>query len=260
MKKLGFIGMGNMASAILLGAVNSGYLKGEETIAFDLSAEKMADINAKCGMAPASSAVDVIKSSQVVLLAVKPIHVETVLAECRDVLKDKTLLSIAAGWSYARFKKYLDASTRVCAIMPNTPAMVGEGMALIDSTNDLSEEELAFTRGLFSALGEVEELPSNLMAVGAALSGCAPAWVYMMIEALADGAVLHGMPRAVAYKLASQTVLGSGKMVRDTNQHPGKLKDDVCSPGGITIRGVRALEKSAFRVALMDAVSAAYQE
>lgn len=260
MKKLGFIGMGNMASAILLGAVNSGFLKGEETVAFDLDAAKMADLNARCGMAMAASAVDVINSSEAVLIAVKPIHVEGVLAECREALKGKALLSIAAGWSYARYHELVDDSTRVCAIMPNTPAMVGEGMALIDATNDLTPDELVFTRGLFSALGEVEELPSHLMAVGAALSGCAPAWVYMMIEALADGAVLHGMPRTTAYKLASQTVLGSGKMVRDTNQHPGKLKDDVCSPGGITIRGVQALEASGFRASVMDAVSAAYQK
>ncbi len=260
MKKLGFIGMGNMASAILLGAVGSGFLKGEETIAFDLDVAKMQALNDKCGMVAASSAVDVINNSEIVLIAVKPIHVEGVLAECRESLKNKPLLSIAAGWSYARYHELVDASTRVCAIMPNTPAMVGEGMALIDMGNDLTPDELAFTKGLFSALGEVEEMPSHLMAVGAALSGCAPAWVYMMIEALADGAVLHGMPRATAYKLASQTVLGSGKMVRDTDQHPGKLKDDVCSPGGITIRGVQALEASGFRAALMDAVSAAYQK
>ncbi|MBO4790463.1 MAG: pyrroline-5-carboxylate reductase [Oxalobacter sp.] len=260
MKKLGFIGMGNMASAILLGAVNAGFLKGEETIAFDLDAAKMADMNAKCGMTVGTSAEDVIKQSEVVLIAVKPIHVEGVVIPNKDVLKNKPLLSIAAGWSIARYRELLDASTRICAIMPNTPAMVGEGMALIDMGNDLTPDELAFTKGLFRALGEVEELPSHLMATGAALSGCAPAWVYMMIEALADGAVLHGMPRATAYKLASQTVLGSGKMVRDTGQHPGKLKDDVCSPGGITIRGVQALEASGFRAAVMDAVSAAFQK
>lgn len=260
MKKLGFIGMGNMASAILLGAVNAGFLKGEETIAFDLDANKMTDMNAKCGMTIGTSAEDVIKQSDMVLIAVKPIHVEGVIVPNKDVLKNKPLLSIAAGWSIARYRELLDTSTRVCAIMPNTPAMVGEGMALIDMGNNLTADELAFTKGLFSALGEVEELPSHLMATGAALSGCAPAWVYMMIEALADGAVLHGMPRATAYKLASQTVLGSGKMVRDTGQHPGKLKDDVCSPGGITIRGVQALEASGFRAAVMDAVSAAFQK
>ena len=260
MKKLGFIGMGNMGSAILLGAINSGFLTGENTIAFDINADKIKALNAQCGMSIAKSSRDVIQNSQMVLIAVKPIHVEDILTEFKDLLKEKTLLSIAAGWSYARYKEIVDASTRICTIMPNTPAMVGEGMTLIDSTNDLTTEQLLFVRNLFASLGKVEEMPSHLMAVGAALSGCAPAWVYMMIEALADGAVLHGMPRAVAYKLASQTVLGAGKMVRDTEQHPGKLKDDVCSPGGITIRGVQALESSGFRAALIDAVSAAFQK
>ncbi|EEO27488.2 pyrroline-5-carboxylate reductase [Oxalobacter paraformigenes] len=260
MKKLGFIGMGNMASAILLGAVRSGFLKGEESIAYDLNGFKLDDLNKKCGMAKAASAAEAIDNSEIVLLAVKPKIVESVLNENRDRLKNKTLLSVAAGWQYSRLRRFLDNSTHICAIMPNTPAMVGEGMTIIESTNDLSPKELIFTRKLFSALGEVEELSSDLMGIGGTLSGCGPAWVFMMIEALADGAVYYGLPRDIAYKLASQTVLGSGKMARDTKTHPGKLKDDVCSPGGITIRGVKALEAGGLRIAMMNAMEAAYKK
>ncbi len=260
MKKLGFIGMGNMASAILLGAVKSGFLKGEETIAYDLNGFKLDNLNSQCGMTKASSVGEIIDASEIVLLAIKPKDVENVLNENRDRLKNKTLLSVAAGWQYSRLRRFLDLSTHICAIMPNTPAMVGEGMSIIESTHDLSQKELIFTRKLFSALGQVEELSSDLMGIGGTLSGCAPAWVFMIIEALADGAVYYGLPRDIAYKLVSQTVLGSGKMVRDTKLHPAKLKDDVCSPGGITIRGVRALEEGGMRIAMMNAMNAAYKK
>ncbi len=260
MKKLGFIGMGNMASAILLGAVRAGFLKGEETIAYDHNGFKLDDLHKQCGMGKAASAGEVIEKSEIVLVAVKPKHLENVLSENRDRLKNKTLLSVAAGWQYSRFRRLLDPSTHVCAVMPNTPALVGAGMTIIESTNDLSPKELIFVRKLFGSLGEVQELSSDLMGIGGTLSGCGPAWIFMAIEALADGAVYYGLPRDVAYKLASQTVIGSGKMVKDTGEHPGKLKDDVCSPGGITIRGVKALEAGGLRVALMNAVEAAYKK
>lgn len=260
MKKLGFIGMGNMASAILLGAVKSGFLKGEETIAYDTNAFKLDKMNKECGMAKASSVQEVIESSEIILLAIKPKIVEGVLSESREALKGKTLLSIAAGWQYSRLRRLVDSSTHVCAIMPNTPAMVGAGMTIIEATNDLTPKEMIFTRKLFKSLGEIEELSSDLMGIGGTLSGCGPAWIFMVIEALADGAVYHGLPRDIAYKLASQTVIGSGKMVLDTRQHPGKLKDDVCSPGGITIRGVKALEEGGLRIAMMNAVDSAFKK
>lgn len=260
MKKLGFIGMGNMASAILLGAVRSGFLKGEETVAYDLNGFKLDSMNKACGMTIAASTDEVIANSEIILLAVKPKAVESILAQQKAHLKSKTLLSIAAGWQYSRLRRLLDTSTHVCAIMPNTPALVGEGMTIIEATNDLSQKELIFTRCLFGSLGQVEELSSEMMAVGGTLSGCAPAWIFMVIEALADGAVYYGLPRDIAYKLASQTVLGAGKMVRDTKTHPGKLKDDVCSPGGITIRGVKALEAGGLRIAMMNAMEAAFKK
>ena len=141
MKKLGFIGMGNMASAILLGAVKSGFLKGEETIAYDPNDSKLNGLNRECGMAKATSIPDVIDNSEMILLAVKPKNGENILSENRDQLKNRTLLSVAAGWQYNRFRRFLDISTHICAIMPNTPAMVGEGMSIIEATNDLSRKK-----------------------------------------------------------------------------------------------------------------------
>lgn len=257
MKKLGFIGMGNMASAILQGAIQAGYLKGEEILAYDLNQEKLATMAADWGVGRAENLGDLADRCEMLIMAIKPQHLEGALQEMGDKLKDKALVSIALGWNYDRYRKVLPAETRVCFIMPNTPCLAGEGMALIEDTNDLTPDEMAFASGLFASIGSVATLPSNLMGIGGALSGCGPAFIYMVIEALADGAVVYGMPRDIAYKLAAQTVLGAGKMVLETGTHPGVLKDNVCSPGGSTIRGVKALEDAGLRSTMMKALDAA---
>ena len=141
--------------------------------------------------------------------------------------------------------------------MPNTPAKVLEGTTLFEKDNTLTAEELNYVQTMFESIGEVYLIENYQMVAGGALSGCGPAFVYMFIEALADGAVLNGLPRDLAYKLASQTVLGSAKMVQETNAHPGLLKDQVCSPGGITIKGVKALEENGFRNAVIEAIDKA---
>ena len=141
--------------------------------------------------------------------------------------------------------------------MPNTPARVLAGMSLIEETHSLTLEEFDFVKKMFSSIGEIEVVPSHLMGAAGTLSGCGPAFVYMIIEALADGAVKEGVPRDMAYKLASQTIVGSGLMQLETSLHPGVLKDQVCSPGGSTIRGVEALEKGNIRATLMDAITSA---
>ena len=141
--------------------------------------------------------------------------------------------------------------------MPNTPCMVGEGMALLEETNNLAPEELEFTKGLFESIGKLLPVKTSLMNVGGTLSGCGPAFLYVIMEALADGAVFHGLPRDMDYTLVSQMVLGSGKMLAESGLHPGKLKDNVCSPAGSTIRGVRALEDGNIRATLIDAIDRA---
>lgn len=254
--KLGFIGMGNMATALARGFLQSGKLAGSDLYAFDPAAEKLAAMAAELGLTPLASEREVAERCDAVLMACKPYHVEGAVAAMGDALTGKALLSIALGWDYARYQAILPAGTRVQFVMPNTPAMVGEGMFLFEQTGSFTADEQAFFADLFAALGTVEVLPSNLMGIGGALSGCGPAFVDLLIEAFADAGVLYGLPRDKAMKLVSQTVLGAAKLQLETGLHPGVLKDMVCSPAGSTIRGVAALEHSGLRSACLSAIEA----
>lgn len=253
--KLGFIGMGNMAGAILLGGLSKGYLHDQDIIVYDINSsqyDKLKDYN--CVIA--NDLKDLVRQSDIVLLAVKPIFVNDVLKEVKEELRGKALISIVLGYNHAKCLETFYDDTRHVSVMPNTPALVGEGMTLIEQAHTLKNEEFDFVKGLFDSVGEVEVLPSYVMSAAGSLSGCGPAFIYMVIEALADGAVMEGVPRALAYKLASQTVLGAGKMQLDTKIHPGILKDNVCSPGGVTIKGVAALEEGKMRSAFINAIKA----
>lgn len=253
MYKFGFIGMGNMASAIQEGFIKKGAVQSEDICGCDLSeaAQKRA---IERGVAVFDDAKEVINQSETIFIAVKPQVVEKVIAPIKDDLKNKAVVSMVLGYDFAKYETMLDSSTRHLTFMPNTPIQVGEGMVLIEEKHSLTNEEFNFIKSCFEKAGSVEILPSHLMNVGGALSGCGPAFIYMVIEALADGAVAKGLPRQAAYTLASQTVLGSGKMQLETGIHPGELKDRVTSPGGSTIRGVRALEDGAIRSAFMAAI------
>lgn len=253
---IGFIGCGNMASAILKGALKAGYLNPETTYIFDIQPEKTDAMAKDTGIQKAASLEELARRAQVLVMAVKPHAVESVISQIGPSLGGKALLSIALGWDYARYSAALPSGTHVAYIMPNTPCMVGEGMALLESAHSLDAQELAYAQGLFSSIGQIETVDTALMRAAGTLSGCGPAFVYMMIEALADGAVYHGVSRESAYRLAAQMVAGAGRMVKETGMHPGALKDNVCSPGGSTIRGVRALEDGGFRGLLIDAMDA----
>ena len=196
------------------------------------------------------------EGADTVLIAVKPYVIEGVLAELRDALKGKALISVALGYDFARLRALVDESTRVQFVMPNTPAMVGAGVLLFEAASSLLPQERAEIMARFETLGVVEELPTHLMGIGGSVSGCGPAFCAMVIEALADAGVKYGLPRATAYRLASQTLAGTGKMQLATGQHPGAIKDSVCSPAGSTIRGVEALERAGLRAAMLDAIQA----
>ena len=182
------------------------------------------------------------------------------LKEIRPFIKGKTLLSIALGYDFARLSALVDDDTRVQFIMPNTPAMVGSGVFLFEKAYSLEEGERGQIMEIFKKIGVVEEMPSHLMGIGGAISGCGPAFCAMVIEALADAGVKYGLPRPVAYKLASQTLAGTGKMQIETGMHPGVIKDAVCSPAGTTICGVEALERAGLRAAMLDAVQAVMEK
>lgn len=254
--KLAFIGMGNMATALLRGFVASGKLCAAEAVAFDPCTEMLQKKAAEIGFKAAATAAEAVAAADTVLIACKPHQVENAIAPLRDALADKALLSIALGWNHAKYRAILPATTRVQFIMPNTPAMVGEGVFLFEQETTLTPAELTCVRELFSAVGAVHTLPTDLMGIGGAISGCGPAFVDLMLEAFADAAVLYGIPRNTAMEMVSQTVLGAAKLQKETGLHPGVLKDMVCSPGGSTIKGVAALEEMGLRAACIASIKA----
>lgn len=256
MKKLGFIGMGNMGSAILNGILQAHFLDKNCICAYDVNKQQLIKVQ-KLGIEVLNSELEVVENSEIVFVAVKPQVVEKVLNPLKDALKNKALISIVLGYDFEKYNTILEQSTRHIFVMPNTPVQVLEGMCLLEEQHSLYDNEFKFVKDLFSSIGNIEVLPSHLMSVGGALCGCAPAYIYMVIEALADGAVKEGMPRQMAYKLASQMILGSGKMQLETQLHPGILKDNVCSPGGSTICGVKTLEDGKMRSVFMEAISSA---
>ena len=254
--KLGFIGMGNMAAALVRGFVASGKVSADKIFAFDPAADKLAAMATELGILPVSSERELAAASDMVIMACKPYHVKGALAAMGEALSGKALLSIALGWDHAAYRKELADDVRVQFVMPNTPAMVGEGMFLFEKTPSFTADELAFATDLLAAIGVVETLPSEQMGIGGALSGCGPAFVDLLIEAFADAGVYYGLPRDKAYKLVSQTVKGSAKLQQQTGLHPGVLKDMVCSPAGSTIKGVAALEHAGLRSACLAAIEA----
>lgn len=195
--------------------------------------------------------------ADVVFLAVKPEYYQSVIEEIRDLVTwDKIIVAITPGKSLAWLEEMFIKPVKIIRTMPNTPAMVREGMMGMCPNDNVTEEEIALVRDLCSGFGKTELIGEELMDVAAAVSGSSPAYVFLFIEAMADAAVAEGMPRAQAYKFAAQAVLGSAKMVLDTGMHPGELKDMVCSPGGTTIEAVRVLEEKGLRSAVFEAVKA----
>ena len=245
--KLAFIGMGNMAYAILKGGCDRGFFNPAHVSAYDINTMRLAEVAAETGITAAVSAAEAARQADMVLLAVKPNVVESVVA----------VLSIASGWTTEKLRALLPESARVMFVIPNTPCMVGEGMAIAEEGSSFTQEEQEYVRELFSAIGQYRVVPQKLMNGASTLTGCGPAFIDLIMEGLADGAVYHGVPRQLAYELAAQTVIGAGKMLLESGLHPGALKDNVCSPGGTTIRGIRAMEDAGVRAAMIDAIDAA---
>ncbi len=258
--KLGFIGAGNMGEAILRGVIQADVVTADHIYIFDPHQEKVKSLQAELGVLTAQSSRAMIAACDVVVLAVKPNICQLVLEECSNAFAGKALISIVTGWSRKSLAALLPETCRILRVMPNTPCMVGEGMTAFDADETLEQEELIFAKKIFSSIGQVALVPTRLMDAVTGVSGSGPAYVYLFIEALADGGVRAGLPRDLAYQLAAQTVVGAGKMVLETGRHPGALKDAVCSPGGTTIEAVAALEKAGLRHAVLDAVKACVEK
>ncbi len=259
MKTIGFIGMGNMGTAIMKGLLSCGF--GADEILFtDVSEEQRKKITMETGVSGVTSNQECAGLAEYLVLAVKPQCYETVLREIRPALRNRqAVISIAPGKTTRYLKEALGQDKRIVRAMPNTPALLGEGMTgVCFEEGEFSQKEKEVIRRFFSSFGKMEVVEERLMDAVVCASGSSPAYVYLLIEALADGAVKCGLPRRTAYEMVAQTVLGSAKMVLETGKHPGELKDMVCSPGGTTIAAVEALEQWGFRNALMKATDACY--
>jgi pyrroline-5-carboxylate reductase len=254
-KNIGFIGCGNMAKAMIGGIVTSKLYAPESIVVSNPSNPSLQYINDKFDVKTTNDNAMVADFADVLILSVKPNKFESVIDEIKNLVKEDTIIvSIAAGLSIETIKNYFNKEVKIVRIMPNTPAMVGEGMSALCSNNKVNKDDMALVEEIFNAFGKVEVVDEKLMDAVTGVSGSSPAFVYMFIEALADGAVLQGLPRDKAYKMAAQAVLGSAKMVLETGKHPAQLKDEVCSPAGTTIESVYSLEKNNFRGSIIEAV------
>ena len=256
--KIGFLGAGKMASALGRGIIRAGVASAKEIIASDPSVAAAAAFRKETGAGTTRSNPEVLSFASVVILAVKPNQVPSVLKEVRDSFTSNHLLiSIAAGIKLDTIESVLPPNSRVVRVMPNTPALVGASASAYALGQGGLPRDAEITRRLLSAVGIVFEVKETLLDAVTGLSGSGPAYVYLVIEALSDGGVAAGLPRDVATRLAAQTVLGSARMVLETGLHPGALKDMVTSPGGTTIEGIHELEKGNLRGTLISAVRAA---
>lgn len=256
--KLGFLGAGKMATALARGFIHAGLATADGILASDPYEAARHAIGKDAGIKTTTANPEAVKFANVIVLAVKPDQVNDVLAEARAQFTDKHLLiSIAAGVTLARMEAALPPGARVVRVMPNTPALVGASASAFACGKSATLEDAQLAQKLFSSVGVAFQVKESLLDAVTGLSGSGPAYAFLMIEALSDGGVAAGLPRDIATRLAAQTLLGSAKLLLETGQHPGVLKDMVTSPGGTTIEGLHELERAGVRGALINAVRAA---
>lgn len=253
--KLGFIGCGNMATAIIKGIVSNGILDANEIIASCKTATSREKAKESLGIQIAENNKEVVQKADAFVLSIKPQFYEEVIREIRDEVRENQLITtLAPGKTLAWLEQQFAKPVKLVRTMPNTPAMVQEGMTAACPNANVTTEELEYVLQILRSFGEVEVVSERLIDAVVAVSGSSPAYIYMLIEAMADAAVAEGMPRKQAYTFAAKAVMGSAKMVLETGKHPGELKDMVCSPGGTTIEAVKVLEETGFRGSVMQAM------
>jgi pyrroline-5-carboxylate reductase len=256
--RIGFLGAGQMASALARGWTTAKLVSPEEGLASDPSPEARAMFSERSGWKAVPSNRDVVVDSEVLVLAIKPQAMSSVISDVRSLIKThQVIVSIAAGVTLQRLTDEIGEGRRIIRVMPNTPCLLGASATGYSPGPAATAEDIELVHRLFNAIGKAYRLPEHLLDAVTGLSGSGPAYVYVIIEALSDGGVRAGLPRDVATGLAAQTVLGAARMVLETDLHCGELKDMVTSPGGTTIAGLHALERGGVRAALMDAVEAA---
>ncbi len=255
--QVGFIGCGNMAKAIIGGLVGKAGLEASSIAASDANRNASEQARERFGISVEETNVSLVKNSEIVFLAVKPQFLEAVTEEIRGLFTEEQLvISIAPGKTLPWLADHLGETVKLVRTMPNTPALVGEGITGVCRNPLVSDAEYDRALTLLQSFGIAEDVPERLMDAVVSVSGSSPAYTFLFIEAMADAAVLDGMPRDKAYRFAAQAVLGSARMVLESGKHPGELKDMVCSPGGTTIEAVRVLEEKGFRSAVIEAMQA----
>jgi pyrroline-5-carboxylate reductase len=256
-KNIGFIGCGNMGQAIMAGMLKAELVQPENLKVSTSRTETLSMIEQKYKIKGSLHNQEIAEFADLLFLAVKPNLHKEVLGEIKEHLKeDVVIITMAAGMSTKQIEEELNRKVKVVRTMPNTPALVGEGMTALSVNKAITETELAEIQRLLNSFGKTEVVKEDLMDAVPAISGSSPAYAYLFIEALADGGVRDGIPRKQAYRMAAQALLGAAKMVLETGKHPGSLKDDVCTPGGTTIEAVATLEKNQFRAAILEAMQA----
>ncbi|MBS4899708.1 MAG: pyrroline-5-carboxylate reductase [Clostridiales bacterium] len=260
MDKIAFIGMGNMGQAMLKGALS--FFDNDSLCFYDHKEDKRSNISDTLNVLSFNTSEECVKASKYIILSIKPQVYESLLHEIsKSLTPEHIVISLAPTFKIEKLKEMLPTQTRVIRAMPNTPAMVGEGMTgLCIDNSSYSDDELKIIENFFSSFGRFSFVKEDLMSAVVCVSGSSPAYAYVFIEALADSVVKYGLSRKDAYEFAAQTLLGSAKMVLDTGIAPSVLKDNVCSPGGTTIRAIEALEENGFRNAIFKATKACYDK
>lgn len=259
--KIGFIGLGNMAGAMIGGMLKKGLVERGDIIGSAKTQATLERCREKYGIEVSKSNAETAAAAEILFLAVKPVFFPEVIAEIKEAVRPETVvISIAAGKTMAWIEEAFGREIKLVRCMPNTPALVLEGCTAYVRGRLVSDAEMEAAERLLSAFGTVWEVPERMMDAVVGVSGSSPAYVFMFIEAMADAAVLAGMPRKQAYAMAAQSVLGSAKMVLETGMHPGELKDMVCSPGGTTIEAVKVLEEGGMRATVMEAMEACIEK
>lgn len=254
---LSFLGAGNMAEAIIKGVLGAGLYKPGDLLASDLSEARLKFLHQKYGVRTTQNNREAVREGDLVILGVKPLAVDPVLAEVRSELKEKVLVSVAAGTPLSRLAAGLEREAKIIRAMPNAPALVQSGATVLAPGKGVGPESLSLVLQIFGSIGKTWVLEERHLDAVTGLSGSGPAFVFVMIEALSDGGVKSGLSREIALSLAAQTVFGAAQMVLQTGEHPARLKDFVASPGGTTIAGLHQLEAGKVRAALISAVEAA---
>jgi len=257
-KRIALIGAGNMTEALVVGMLTAGVAHPDELYATDILPERRAHFQDRYKIKVSGDNVDAVRHGQIIILSVEPQVLDEAFRSVKSVLEGKHLIiSVAAGYPISRIMAHLKAEARIVRAMPNTPSSVLAGVTALSFGPRLAEEDQQVARIIFESVGKVVVVEERLMDAVTGLSGSGPAYVYLMIEALADGGVKMGLSRQVAELLAAQTVLGTARMLLESGEHPGQLKDRVASPGGTTIAGIHKLEEGCLRATLIAAVEAA---